>query len=72
MILHSAKYHNFPYAGHVDNSSLYDVGSVGNYWSRTANSAGSAYYLDFDSSYIGSVDNNLRYRGFSIRCVATA
>ena len=62
---------NFPYAGYVNGSSLNGVGSGGNYWSRTAYSANSAYYLWFNSSDVYPADYNLRYLGFSVRCVAT-
>jgi len=62
---------NFPYAGYVNNSSLNDAGSQGDYWSRTAVSAGNAYYLWFYSSNVYPANNLNRYVGFSIRCVAT-
>ena len=62
---------NFPYAGGVRNSSLSGVGSNGYYWLRTASSSTYAYYLYFNSSYVGPADGNSRYLGFSIRCVAT-
>ncbi len=84
MILHSAKYHNFPYAGYVSGGSLNGVGSSlargpevgpvdagGDYWSRTAKSANTTYRLNFDSSNIYSAASNYRYYGYSIRCVAT-
>lgn len=54
--------------GYVLNGSLNAVGSGGYYWSRTVYSGGSqyAYYLAFHSS---RVRLNVRYLGFSVRCV---
>ena len=66
--------YNFPYAGDVLNSSLYNVGSYGGYWSRTVYSSNSqnAYLLVFSSSAVDPANRrNGRYDGFSIRCVAT-
>ena len=63
--------YNFPYAGLVNSSSLYSVGSDGYYWLRTAGSTDYAYYLSFNSSYVVPANNYDRYFGFSIRCVAT-
>ena len=65
--------YNFPYAGYVLNSTLYNVGSGGYYWSRTAYSAISAYNLSFYSSdFIPGTSNNARHLGFSVRCVANS
>jgi len=63
--------YNFPYAGLVGNSILFNVGSVGVYWSRTASSSTHAYHLFFSSSNVRPAYTDHRYRGFSIRCVAT-
>ena len=63
--------HRFPYAGAVNGSSLDAVGSNGYYWSRTACSADNAYYLRFGSSGVNPANYSNRYRGFSVRCVAT-
>ena len=68
--IRSAPY-NFPYAGYVNDGSLYVVGSYGAYWSRTALSSTLAYYLRFYSSNVYPASNYNRYGGFSIRCVAT-
>ncbi len=68
--IRSAPY-NFPYAGYASDGSLNDAGSQGDYWSRTAVSAGNAYYLWFYSSNVYPANNLNRYVGFSIRCVAT-
>ena len=59
-----------PAAGDRWDSSLYDVGSWGNYWSRSLYSgdSGLAYYLCFRS---GLVNWNYNYRGygFTVRAV---
>ena len=68
--IRSAPY-NFPYAGYVLGGSLNGVGSGGDYWSRTANSATGAYDLAFNSSNVLPASSNIRYFGRSIRCVAT-
>ena len=65
----SAPY-NFPYAGYVHNSALTVVGFGGDYWSRTAGSSNNAYRLGFYSSGVDPAYSNVRYHGFSIRCVA--
>ena len=62
---------NFPYAGIVYNGSLRNVGSYGDYWSRTALSSTHAYHPYFNSSNVGPADFSGRYNGFSVRCVAT-
>ena len=63
--------YNFPYAGYVNNSSLNDAGSQGDYWTRTAFSANLAYHPSFSSSDVSPANNYYRYHGFSVRCVAT-
>ena len=62
---------NFPYAGYVNDGSLSNVSSLGNYWSRTADSTYNAYHLYFYSTYVSPAYSNSRYYGYSIRCVAT-
>ena len=54
--------------GYVSNSSLYNVGSVGYYWSSTPNGSSDAYYLAFSSGTVST--DGYRYRGRSVRCVA--
>lgn len=63
--------YNFPYAGRVYNDSLGNVGSFGDYWSRTACSDTRAYTLSFNSSSVNPANDGDRYVGRSIRCVAT-
>lgn len=59
---------NAPYyllrGGSLYNSSLYDAGSDGNYWSSTPYGSSNAYDLFFFSG------NVYRYYGQSVRCVA--
>ncbi len=74
----------FPAAGQMDNNSLKNVGSNGNYWSSTAGSTGGgaltrviglgsyAYYLGFSSSSISATGYMNRGYGFPVRCVAPA
>ena len=55
--------------GYVGNSSLYNVGSVGYYWSTTPYSSNNAYILLFSSNTI-TADYTGRDLGYSVRCVA--
>ncbi len=64
----------WPAAGYVYQTSgaLDNAGSHGLYWSRRAYSDNSdAYRLSFTSSSVNPTNYNGRYRGFSVRCVAT-
>ena len=63
--------YNFPYAGNVNGGSLYNVGSGGRYWSRTAYSTKNAYHLYFYSTNVSPAGYGSCYNGYSIRCVAT-
>ncbi len=63
--------YNFVYGGDVTNSSLYNAGSDGLYWSSAAFSATNAYYLYFNSSNVYPSVSNARYYGLSVRCVAS-
>ena len=60
-----------PASGYRYRSSLYDVGSDGDYWSSELGTDGSdiAYYLDFDSGNV-DWDGADRYCGQSVRPVA--
>lgn len=53
----------------MNSSSLENAGSNGFYWSSTANSSTNAYNLNFDTG-VNPSNNNNRYRGLSVRCVA--
>ncbi len=64
--------YNFKYTGAVVNGSL-DYGTTyGFWWSSTAYSATSAYYLYMDSGGVfpGTVSYDGRYVGFAVRCIA--
>ena len=60
-----------PAAGCRYGTSLYNVGSYGDYWLRSlyASTSDYAYYLDFYSSYIDTYDYDYRYYGQSVRPV---
>ena len=58
-----------PAAGRRDGASVFNVGSDGSYWSGTANGAGYAYYVYFNSGGVDPADYYDRYRGFSVRLV---
>ena len=61
----------FVYAGYYDyrSGSLGNVGSYGDYWSRTALSGSSAYDLFFLSSGVFPQYDDYRGFGFALRCV---
>ena len=58
-------------AGNRNNSTgaMNNVGSNGNYWSRTRYDNTNAYNLNFNSSNVNPANNNNRTNGFTIRCV---
>ncbi len=60
----------FPAAGYYSDSSPYNIGSYGSYWSSTADSTTGAYRLRFSSSFFYPAYNNYRRSGLSVRCVA--
>ena len=53
------------YTGAVTN-----VGSNGNFWSSTSNSAPNAYNLNFNSNNLNPQNNNYKGNGRTVRCVA--
>ena len=58
-------------SGNVNSGSLRNAGNNGNYWSSTANSnTSNAYNLNFNSGNVNPSNNNNRYNGFSVRCLA--
>ena len=61
---------NFLYSGNVYGSSVYDRGSNGYYWSKSANSSYGAYNLYFGSSGVYPSNNYNKFSGFSVRCLA--
>ena len=56
-------------SGHVDNELISATGSIGYYWSSTADGSGKARRLGFNSNGVGPDNYNDRYYGFSLRCV---
>ncbi|MCQ2116520.1 MAG: hypothetical protein MJY76_00015 [Bacteroidales bacterium] len=62
----------FPAAGYGGGTSLNGAGSRGYYWSSSLYSSNPyyAYYLYFNSSYVGPQCNGSRYGGFSVRPVS--
>ena len=64
---------NFVYSGYVNSGSVISRGTNGYYWSSTAYSSNSAYYLFLTSSgvYPGTGGYNVyKYSGRTVRCVA--
>ena len=62
---------NYLYSGFVSGGSVGNRGSVGNFWSSTANSSNYAYYLYLSSSYVyPGTGDNYKYNGRTVRCVA--
>ena len=64
---------NFVYSGDVGSGSVYYRGSFGRYWSSTAYSSSSAYYLDLNSSFVSPGTDYYYYKsnGRPVRCVAS-
>ena len=63
---------NFVYSGGVYSGSVNNRGSGGYYWSSTANSSNNAYNLNFNNSNVNpGTNNNNKYNGRTIRCVAS-
>ena len=60
----------FARSGNVNGGTLYNAGSNGNYWSSTVNSDANARNLNFNATNVNPENNNNRYNGFSVRCVA--
>ena len=57
------------YTGNYNDSSFYNGGSDGYYWSSTANDSSNAYYLYFNSSSADVRSYGYKHSGHSIRCV---
>ena len=58
-----------PAAGYRSGPYVYDVGSLGDYWSSTASSASNAYYVRVMSGTVNPANNSSRSRGYSVRLV---
>ena len=64
---------NFVYSGYVSNGSVLSRGTSGYFWSSTASSSNSAYYLFLASSnvYPGTRNVISKYYGWTVRCVVS-
>ena len=61
-----------PAAGNRNGTSINNVGSNGNYWSTTSQSATNAYNVNFNADNFNSQNNWDRFRGFSVRLASAA
>ena len=61
-----SKYFFLPALGYYYDGKLYHLGSVGCYWSSSADPSSdiNAYYLSFDGEYLGLYNVNYRYSGY--------
>lgn len=60
---------NLPLFGYRNGSSTHNQGSSGYYWSSTAYSSSSAYYLNLNSLRVVTQLDNLKRLGFAVRLV---
>lgn len=60
-----------PASGNRNNTSggINNVGSNGNYWSSSPNSATNGYNLNFNSTNVNPSNSNNRTNGFTVRCL---
>ena len=58
-----------PAAGFRDGTSVWTVGSLGNYWSASYYDSRDAWFMDFRSNDYLQMNNQPRYLGFSVRLV---
>ena len=68
--LESVCYVAFVLSGNRNGGSTNNQGSNGNYWSSVANNNNNAYNLNLNSSNVNPQNNNNKWNGFSVRCVA--
>ena len=61
-----------PAAGNRNGTSINNVGTNGNYWSTTSQSATNAYNVNFNASNFNSQNSNNRYIGRSVRLAFAA
>ena len=62
---------NYLYSGYVDGGFLDSRGTLGYYWSSTASSSYSAYYLRLGSSVVNpGTNSSYKYYGRTVRCIA--
>ena len=59
----------FACSGNGNGTGWNNVGSNGNYWSASINSAANARNLNFNSGGVNPQNNNNRFNGFSVRPV---
>ena len=60
---------NLKLAGYRSGSSTSDASTRGNYWSSTAYPINYVYFLYLDSSSVGPAYGDLKYYGFTVRCI---
>ena len=63
---------HFVYSGNPDtDGTLRNAGNDGNFWSSTANpDPSNAFNLNFNESEVNANNNDNRYNGNSVRCLA--
>ena len=63
---------NYLHSGYANGGSLNGRGSFGGFWSSAAYSTNSAYFLNLNSFYVypGTNNNNYKYSGRPVRCLA--
>ena len=57
-------------SGYLNGTTLYNFGGYGYYWSSTVYSPTNAYILYFSSGELYPANRNLRYYGWSLRCLS--
>ena len=60
------------YSGLYDNGSLYSTGSYGYWWSATAYNSRSQYSLYYYDGSLYTLSGNLRFNGYSVRCIRSS
>ena len=58
---------SLPAAGYRNGTSVNNVGSNGNYWSRSVYNVNNAYNVNFNSGNLNPQNANNRHNGFSVR-----
>ena len=62
---------NFLFSGYVSGSSVYDRGSGGVWWAKSAYSAPNAYDLNlYYNGYVNPSNSGPKWSGFTARCLA--
>ena len=61
----------FLLAGFYDGGAFYYGGVFGDYWPSTASTAANGYNLGYATSFTDPQGSNVKYYGFSVRCVNT-